>query len=213
MQEELPKMALDSLEIMFDQLDDINARIINCEEKMLQPTKESEEAERFQTVPGVGPITAFAMLAFAGDLDQFKNGHEFAAWIGLMPRQHSTGGKQQLEASQKGEQRDQLHRLVQGAMTQVRHQQSKFKELSPRTQRLFDNKPKKLVAVAMANKTARILWSLHAHQTTYDLKLTIGIKEKLRHDLNSKPTCLTKSLEKDCKLRKEEDRKDAIGEP
>ena len=177
MPEALPEIALASLEILFEQLDDLNARVEACEAKMLEVTKSHEDCQRHQTVPGVDPINAYALLAFVGDLDQFKNCREFAAWVGLTPKQHSAGGRQRLGGITKMRQRDLRHLLVQGAMTQLRHMQARVKELPPNTQKMLANKPRKVSAVAMANRTARILWSFCRHKTIYDWKRTMGIEE------------------------------------
>ena len=119
-------------------------------------------------IMGVGPITAFALLAFAGDLTQFKNGREFAAWIGLTPREFSTGGQQRLGGITKMGQRDLRYLLVQGGMALVRQRRRHFNEQSPAIQEALVTKPKKVLAVAWANKNARVLWALTHHQTAYD---------------------------------------------
>ena len=166
--EPLPALLPDTLAVLFEQLDRLTDQITDCEVKMRAITATDPDAKRYQTVPGVGPITAFALLAFDGDLTQFKNGREFAAWIGLTPREHSTGGRQRLGGITKMGQRDLRYLLVQGAMTRVQHRRRKFSEQSPAIQEALATKPKKVLAVAWANKTARVLRALAQHQANYD---------------------------------------------
>ena len=128
------EIALASLDMLLEHLNGLDARVEACKSKMLEVTKSHEECQRYQSLPGIGPITAYALLAFAGDLDQFKNGRDFVAWVGLTPKQHSTGGLQRLGGITKMGQRDLLHLLVQGAMTQLQHMHARFKELSPSMQ-------------------------------------------------------------------------------
>ena len=166
--EPLPASIPETLASLFEQLDRLTTLIADCEAKMRAITATDADAKRYQTVPGVGPITAFALLAFAGDLRQFKNGREFAAWIGLTPREFSTGGRQRLGGITKMGQRDLRFLLVQGAMTLVRQRLRKLNEQTPAIRAALDSKPRKVVAVAWANKNARVLWALAHHQTVYD---------------------------------------------
>ena len=163
--EELPTSVL---AVLFEQLDRLTDLITECEAKMHAITATDSDAKRYQTVPGVGPITAFALLAFVGDLSQFKNGREFAAWIGLTPMEHSTGGRQCLGSITKMGQRDLRYLLVQGGMSLVQQRRRKFSAQSPAIQEALTTKPKKVLAVAWANKNARVLWALSHRQGTYD---------------------------------------------
>ena len=156
------------LTVLFEQLERLTAQIAACEAKMRVVTATDPDAKRYQTVPGVGPITAFALLAFAGDLAQFKNGREFAVWIGLTPKEHSTGGRQRLGGITKMGQRDLRYLLVQGGMTLVQQRRGKFSEQSPASQEALATKPKKVLAVTWANKNARVLRALTHHEATYD---------------------------------------------
>ena len=133
-EEPLPALLLDTLEVLFVQVERRTRQIADCEAKMRANTTTNPAARRYQTVPGVGPITAFALLAFAGDLTQFKNGREFATWIGLTPRESSTGGRQRLGSITKMDQRDPRYLLVQGGMTLVQHRRRKFSEQPPAIQ-------------------------------------------------------------------------------
>jgi len=113
------------------------------------------------SAPGVGPLTAHALLATAPDLARFKSGRDFAAWLGLTPREASTGGKRRLGAITK--QGDQTLRrlLVLGATAWLRHVGRQPDKASPWLRGLMARQPrKKVVAVAQAARTARILWAM-----------------------------------------------------
>ena len=116
------------------------------------------------TIPGIGPKTAFALLAFAGDMKQFRNGREFAAWLGLTPRELNTGGRQHFGGITKMGQRDLRSLLVQGAMSLYRFRDRHGHLLSDRDRNLMAVKHPKVVAVAWANRAARIAWALQRDQ-------------------------------------------------
>ena len=116
---------------------------------------ETDTVRRLQTMPGVGPLTALAVEAFAPDMAQFESGRDFAAWLGLVPRQHSTGGKARLGRISKAGQIDIRRLLIIGAMTRIvgraRHKVTAESWIA----RMLARKPKMLVAIALANKMAR----------------------------------------------------------
>lgn len=121
---------------------------------------ESDTARRLQTMPGVGPLIALAVEAFAPDMAQFKRGRDFAAWLGLVPRQYSSGGKERLGRLSKAGQSDIRRLLVIGAMSRfVGPARQKVSDKSW-IGRMLDRKPKMLVAIALANKMARQIWAM-----------------------------------------------------
>lgn len=109
---------------------------------------------------GVGPITANAIETFAPPMDVFKRGRDFAARLGLAPRQHSTGGKQLLGRISKMGQRDIRRLLIMGAMTIVRWASRKGAAEGSWLHRMLARKPRMLVAIALANKMARAIWAM-----------------------------------------------------
>ena len=111
-------------------------------------------------MPGVGPITALAIETFAPPMEVFKRGRDFAAWLGLVPRQHSTGGKQVLGKVSKMGQRDIRRLLIIGAMSVVRWAMRRGAPEGSWLQRMLARKPKKLAAIALANKMARSVWAM-----------------------------------------------------
>ncbi|WP_296762056.1 IS110 family transposase [Sediminimonas sp.] len=127
----------------------------------------TETARRLQTMPGVGPLTALAVEAFAPDVSQFKRGRDFAAWLGLVPRQHSSGGKERLGRISKAGQTDIRRLLIIGAMTRI---MGRARDKIPSESwlgRMLARKPKMLVAIALANKMARQLWAMLTKNADY----------------------------------------------
>ena len=110
------------------------------------------------TIPGIGPITAMAFQAFAPPMEGFRRGRDFSAWLGLVPRQHTTGGKPRLGKISKMGQRDLRRLLITGAMTVVQHATRRGDTADPWLARMLARKPRMLVAVALANRMARIAW-------------------------------------------------------
>jgi transposase len=144
-------------------------REIRAAEQRIHAWHRSNEASRcLETIPGIGPITASALAASVTDPSLFKSGREMAAWIGLVPRQTSTGGKQRLGRISK--QGDHYLRwlLVAGAMTLIRHAERRGTSNLPGLMGLIARRPTKVAAVALANRNARIAWALLRHGGTYE---------------------------------------------
>ena len=103
---EVPELVRDVSRLYLTQICEQTSRIVGLERRLCDLARESRDLTRLQTMPGVGPITAVATLSFAPDLRVFGSGRDFSAWLGLVPRQHSTGGKQRLgRVSKMGEPR------------------------------------------------------------------------------------------------------------
>lgn len=165
--DDLPLMARELGQLYLEQIEVLDARIAKLDEKIKATSKEPGVARRLQTMPGVGPVTALAIEAFAPDMTDFKRGRDFAAWLGLVPRQHSTGGKAQLGKTSKMGQRDIRRLLIIGAMARV---QSAFRYGVPDGSwlaRMMSRKPRMLVAIALANKMARAIWAMMRNEEDY----------------------------------------------
>ncbi len=135
-------------------------QIADLEKKIHASARQDADARRLMSVPGIGPITAMAIQAFAPPMEGFRRGRDFAAWLGLVPRQHSTGGKPRLGKISKMGQRD-LRRLpITGGMAVVRWAVRRGRTNDPWLARMLARKPRMLVAVALANRMARIVWAL-----------------------------------------------------
>src|SRR6266436_3636576 len=121
--------------------------------------RSSEESRRLEEIPGVGPIVATALMAEVGDWKTFSSGRSLAAWIGLVPRQHSSGGKERLGRISKQGNRHLRWLLVAGAMAVIRYARQHGTK-RPWLARLMDRRPLKVAAVALANKIARMAWAM-----------------------------------------------------
>jgi transposase len=163
----LPSVARTCLESLVRQFLSLHQEIHTIELRINAWHRVNEASRRLETIPGIGPIIASALAASISDPEVFKNGRELAAWIGLVPRQNSTGGKQRLGKISK--QGDQYLRwlLVAGAMSVVLHANRRGTTNMPWLANIIDRKPNKVVAVALANRNARIVWALLMHGGTY----------------------------------------------
>ena len=162
----LPPVARTCLESLAKQFMSLHGEIYAAEKRIHAWHRCSEVSQRLETIPGIGPITASALAASITDPEVFKSGRQLAAWIGLVPRQTSTGGKERLGRISK--QGDQYLRwlLVAGAMTIIRHAKRRGTTL-PWLAELIARRPTKVAAVALANKMARIAWVLLRRGGTY----------------------------------------------
>ena len=153
------------LGLLVEQLDALEGRIEAVEAEILAWHRANPLSKRLAAVPGIGPLIASALVATVADASVFRSGREFAAWLGLVPRQRSTGGKQRLgRISRQGD--EYLRRLlVIGAQSAL--QRSKDLRASAWIQGLLARAPRLKVAVALANKTARIAWAMMARGETY----------------------------------------------
>src|SRR3954464_3860269 len=135
--------------------------------EVIQQAKADETAHRLMTIPGIGPVTAVALTALAPPAQTFRRGRDFAAWVGLTPLQHSTGGKQKLGATSKMGERTLRRLLIIGASTVLRWAARHGAPAGSWMARMLACKPPMLVRVALANKMARIVWALMAKGGTY----------------------------------------------
>jgi len=165
---ELPATIVIHAELILDQIATLQSHIEALEKEILAVSRKEELATRLMTIPGVGPITAAALLAFAPDPATFKRGRYFSAWMGLTPKQHSSGGKEKMGRTSKMGQRDLRRLLITGAMAVVRWAARKGAQEGSWLARMIDRKPKMLIAVALANKMGWIIWALMAHGDTYN---------------------------------------------
>jgi transposase len=161
----VPYIARQVLQVMINHIEDIQVRIVGLEKQLLAWHKSNPVSQRLATIPGIGPIIATAIAATVADPNTFRSGREFAAWLGLVPRQNSTGGKARLGGiSKRGD--SYLRRLlVNSAHTVLLC--SKQAKTDPWLTSLLTRKPRFVAAVALANKTARLVWALMSRQDTY----------------------------------------------
>lgn len=129
--------------------------------------KENEASKKLAKIPGIGPMTASALVASIGDARNFKNGRQLAAWLGIVPKQHSTGGKSTLLGISKRGDTYLRTLLIHGARAVIRVAENKL-NTDPWIKNLLARRNKNVAAVALANKNARTLWALLAHDREYE---------------------------------------------
>jgi transposase len=156
----LPDLARSCLESLVAALMTVEQEIARAERRILVWHRGSETSRRLATIPGIGPIIATALTASVTDPAVFRSGRELAAWIGLVPRQNSTGGKERLGRISKRGDAYLRWLLVTGAMAVIRHGRNTGFEKTPWLGDLMGRKPTKVAAVALANKMARVVWVL-----------------------------------------------------
>ena len=155
-------------------LDELRQDLINLDERVQVMDKKIKtlanshgEAKRLLAIPGIGPITATAIISAIGNGKQFKRGRDFAAWLGLTPRQHSSGGKERLLGISKRGDSYLRTLLIQGARAVLRVVGQKDDPRSRWLQNLCSRRNKNIAAVALANKNARIIWALLTKETDF----------------------------------------------
>ena len=165
--EPIPEIVRPVLQMLIETLHRLDEQIAGLDQEVAQRAKENETAQRLMTIPGVGPVTAVALTALAPPAETFKRGRDFAAWVGLTPLQHSTGGKQKLGATSKMGERTLRRLLIIGASAVVRWAARNGAPAGSWLARMVARKPPMLVRVALANKMARIVWALMARGEVY----------------------------------------------
>ena len=166
----LPEAVVELGRLLLGRIDELDEKIDGLDRELRTSARENEETARPMTIPGVGPVTAMALQAFAPPMESFRRGRDFSAWLGLVPRQHTTGGKPRLGRISKMGQRDLRRLLVTGAMAVVRHAVRRGEITDPWLAGMLARKPKKVVAVALANRTARMVWALTTRKETYQVR-------------------------------------------
>ena len=166
----LPDAMRAALRPLVSALFTLNEEVAVLNTAILRQHRGSETSQRLATVPGIGTLTATVLVATVSEPEMFSGGREFAAWIGLVPRQHSTGGKARLGHISKMGNRDLRRLLIVGAHAALyRIKSGKTQSaLADWARKLLDKKPFKLVAVALANKMARIAWVIMVKGCCYN---------------------------------------------
>ena len=165
-QDGLPVLARQVLHGLIDQMRTVGAAITAAEKRIMAWHRASAASQRLATIPGIGPITASAIAATVPDATLFRSARQFAAWLGLTPRAHSSGGKERLGGISKQGDGYIRRLLVIGATAVIRfaRQDNASKTWAAR---LLERKSARLVSVALANKTARIAWAVLARNQAY----------------------------------------------
>ena len=156
----LPEPVAALARVLLEQIAALSAQVDTLEKQLRQRAANDETARRLMTIPGIGAIAATALTTFAPPPETFAKGRDFAAWVGLTPRQHSTGGKERLGRTSKMGQRDIRRLLIIGAIAIVRWATRKGAPEGSWLARMLAKKPRMLVAVALANRMARVAWAV-----------------------------------------------------
>ncbi len=163
----IPALAAKMIASLAGQILDLEARLREIERELLAWHRSSEIARQLATIPGVGTVCATAFAASVTDPHQFRSGRQFAAWLGLTPLQHSSGGKEQLGRISKMGDKYLRRLLVVGMTSLVRRAKYKPDAVDARLAHLLSRKPVRVVTVALANKTARVIWASMTRGGTY----------------------------------------------
>ena len=162
----IPERAKAMFEQMGRHIADLDAKIAAADRELLALHKANRVSQRLAAIPGVGPITAITMTLTINP-KHFETGRHFAAWLGLTPREHSTGGKHRLGRISKAGNERLRQLLVLGAMAVIRCARPERPSASAWLLKLLERRPRKVAAVALANKMARIIWAMMARGEAY----------------------------------------------
>lgn len=165
--EVLPSEAREAISILFDHLDGLQERVDKVEARILAWHKANEASRRLASAPGVGPLTATAIVAAVGDGKQFKSARHFAAWLGLTPRIKASGGKEHIGRISKGGDRYLRTMLIHGARAVVGTAFRRDVGPRPWLKELLRRRPVNVAAIAVAHKTARSLWAMLTRAELY----------------------------------------------
>jgi transposase len=168
---ELPSEVRILIQDLLEHLKALRQQAQDVESKILAWNKQSPDSQRLQSIPGIGPLTASALIATTGDVSQFANSRQFSAWLGLVPRQHSSGGKQNLLGISKRGDCYVRSLLVHGARSALRAANLKRQadpSISGWIHKLAQTKHANVATVALANKNARVAWALLSKAQSFD---------------------------------------------
>jgi transposase len=164
---DIPTQARPVLMVIAQGLEALQAQIALLDHEIASRAKADPVAKRLMTIPGIGPVIATALVALAPAASTFRRGRDFAAWLGLVPRQHSSGGKERLGRTTKMGERSLRRLLIIGASSVTKAAARDPEKAGAWLAGMLTRKPRMLVTVAMANKMARTVWALMAHGGTY----------------------------------------------
>jgi len=163
----MPQQAKQAITGLHDYCTNLSEGIETFEAEIVAHARRDETARRLATIPGIGPITASLIAATVGDITLFKTARQFAAWLGLVPRQSSTGGKTRLGRITKTGNREIRKLLVLGATSMVYRADGWNSAVGAWLRSVLERRPVRLVTVALANKMARIAWAVMTRKEVY----------------------------------------------
>jgi transposase len=163
---------------LMNHLKELDRQVRELEAQIQSWHRESDDSRKLAQVPGIGPITATALVASVGDAKSFTNGRQLAAWLGLVPRQNSSGGKNVLLGISKRGDTYLRTLLIHGARAVIRTAQNTDNNKDGWLPRLLQRRNHNVAAVALANKNARVVWALLTHGQTYRRDYTSAMPTK-----------------------------------
>lgn len=166
-----PEAVISMVEAYLRQIEAVDREVAELDVKIKKGALRNADARRLQTMPGIGPMSAMAIQAFCPPAQNFRKGRDFAAWLGLVPRQHSTGGKDRLGRITKMGQRDVRKLLIIGAMSVISASERKGRCEDPWLAHMLEKRPRMVVAVALANRMARRLWAMMTKEQNYEIQV------------------------------------------
>jgi len=165
--ERIPPAARECLLALATQLELVKRQILEADRRVLAWHRASKVSKRLEAIPGVGPLVATALVASIPDPHAFRSGRDLSAWIGLVPKQNSTGGKERLGNISKAGNRYLRKLLVIGALSVIRRAKILGYTRHPWLVRLMERRSTMIAAIALANKIARMAWAMMARNETY----------------------------------------------
>jgi len=163
----LPELARACVAALGVQLQTLKAQILNFDRRIMAWHRSNATSKRLDEIPGVGPALATALVASVADPKAFRSGRDFSAWIGLVPKQHSSGGKDKLGSISKQGDRYLRSLFTAGALAVIRYAKIHGTKRRPWLTALLARRPTKVAAIALANKMARMAWALMAKGERY----------------------------------------------
>lgn len=169
----IPPIVRHALRLLVTGIQDLQVRINDLERSLLSWHRSNETSRRLETIPGIGVVTATAITGTVTNASQFRSGRQFAAWLGLVPRQNSSGGKDRLGRISKMGDRYLRRLLVVGATALIRFARNRMTPLAAWADNLLARRPARLVSVALANKIARVVWAVLVRGKDYDAHVAV----------------------------------------
>ena len=177
----LPEIVRASVAALASQLLSLKKQILDFDRMIMAWHRSNQTSKRLNCIPGVGPLLATALIASVPDPKAFRSGRNFSAWIGLVPKQRSSGGRERLGSISKQGDRYLRSLFVTGAFAVIRYAKIHGTKHRPWLTALLARRPTKVAAIALANKPARIAWAMMTTGERYNYGLAEGLTRSRRH--------------------------------